>query len=389
MNYHLVPDDKYVMSYIEVAEDVAPKDSNIYIVRDTRPYKYLPEDDTRLIDAPVGSNEFNRLVARAGKGDKIFIHFINYLIRGWLAEFDTEASICWVYWGNDFYEVLSPKNIDHFDPITQRIWDDLREQPLSRFALLHHIRKFRKKRRSQKKLDEVNREALKAASKIDYMYHYMRGDHELVKQRLNPNIQFRYFNYPNPVVYAEIERILAQPVSIKASPYPKNIWVGNCGYPWVNHADSFERIKYLGDDVGVCVPLSYGDEAYTEKVIELGKSTFGDRFIPFQDYITFAEFVQILNQMDVTIQDHNAPWAMGNISMLLYMGKKVYMKDHIPSYNWFLDRGVYVESSHHFKPDEAFEPIPEDLKAMHRHVVSTQLSKDSAIEYIRIMLADQ
>ena len=197
MNYHIFPDDKYVMSFIEVAEKVGIKGGNLYLVRDPKPYRYLPEDNKLLVDAPVGSNTFNDIMSKPGQGDRIFLHFISGHIRNWLADFETDAEINWVYWGNDFYTVLLPKNEDHFDTLTQQLLN--RNKPrLSRFYVLHIWREYRAKLKRNKRLEQAAEISKRAAAKINAVYHFMQKDAELIKQHLNPDIKFRYFNYPQP-----------------------------------------------------------------------------------------------------------------------------------------------------------------------------------------------
>ena len=77
----------------------------------------------------------------------------------------------------------------------------------------------------------------------------------------------------------------------------------------------------------IICPLSYGPPIYIKKIIEKGKMLFGDRFIPLLDFLNPDKYFCILKQIDLAIMYHNRQQGMGNIQILVYLGKPICMKN--------------------------------------------------------------
>jgi dTDP-N-acetylfucosamine:lipid II N-acetylfucosaminyltransferase len=86
--------------------------------------------------------------------------------------------------------------------------------------------------------------------------------------------------------------------------------------------------------------LSYGDSDYINEIIIQGKNLLGERFIPLKEFLKPEEYFKILKQVDVSIMNHNRQQASSNMSILLYLGKKLYAKEHISTAREFKRLGV-------------------------------------------------
>lgn len=53
---------------------------------------------------------------------------------------------------------------------------------------------------------------------------------------------------------------------------------------------------------------------------------FGDRFIPIFDYLTPADYARLLNSVHVAVFNFNRQQGTGNIEILGYLGKKIYIR---------------------------------------------------------------
>ncbi|MBE6073079.1 MAG: hypothetical protein E7202_00805 [Selenomonas ruminantium] len=103
------------------------------------------------------------------------------------------------------------------------------------------------------------------------------------------------------------------------------ILLGNSAAPTNHTEDILPKLKdYVG--IKVYCPLAYGDDEYRNKIIRLGKMLLGDRFIPITEFVDKKEYVEFLSGMDVGIFNHDRQQSMGNINIMLALGKKVYLR---------------------------------------------------------------
>lgn len=112
------------------------------------------------------------------------------------------------------------------------------------------------------------------------------------------------------------------------------IVVGNSATPENNHALVFEMMKHLkGKDIEVYCPLSYGDENYRKEVEKLGREYFGERFHPVTKWMKKEEYYQFLATCDIGVFGNDRQQGLWNIGVLLYMGRKVYLKEGTSMYD--------------------------------------------------------
>ena len=113
----------------------------------------------------------------------------------------------------------------------------------------------------------------------------------------------------------------------------KRIIIGNSATVTNRHEKLFNKIANLNfKDIDLLCPLSYGNDLYRNEIVILGKRFFGDRFIPIVDYMEYDEYVSLLNSCDVGVYNHSRQQALGNISLMLHLGKKVYAPSNICDY---------------------------------------------------------
>ena len=124
----------------------------------------------------------------------------------------------------------------------------------------------------------------------------------------------------------------------------RRIVIGNSATVSNRHLDLFEKLKKIDwKDVKIYCPLTYGDMNYRDMVIEKGAEFFGENFHPLIKQMEYEEYMSFLMTCSVGIYNHNRQQGLGNISMLLNMGKKVYVPQngfawkHYTSYGYKLN----------------------------------------------------
>lgn len=122
-----------------------------------------------------------------------------------------------------------------------------------------------------------------------------------------------------------------------------HIQLGNSSHPSNNHMEAIDRIAYLkNEDIIVHCPLSYGDKSHAALVKSYGKKVFGAKFIVYTDFMPFSEYLKFLSKMDIAIFNHWRQQGLGNIISLLGLGKTIYLRDDITSWNMLIEKGIVV-----------------------------------------------
>lgn len=173
-------------------------------------------------------------------------------------------------------------------------------------------------------------------SRLGQFITQIHGDYELARQWYGAKGAWcECFMYPTN---------LYQAWNVQESPHEGiNILLGNSADPSNNHIYVLEKLKnYAVEDIHIYCPLSYGDAENAKKITRYGKSFFGDNFKPLLEFMRFDDYKKILAKTDIAIFNHKRQQGMGNITTLLGLGKTVYMRSGITSWNFFNQLGVKI-----------------------------------------------
>ncbi len=359
----------------------------LFLVRDKKPYKYLPDDAPYLVDAPIGGDEFERLTNSVGKGDRIIIHFLSPNVRRWLAVFNTEATIEWVFWSSDFY-VCMYNDFPEYEPITKAYLQKGINEPLSRFKLIDLFRKQKLKRKKNQLIIKFEAERDAAARKISVFHHYIKEEHELIEKLIPLKARFNFFCYSQDIPFNEIYE-LSRKLNLANSPLninETNLMVGNSGFPYSNHSDTFRFLKDRVRDVNIILPLSYGDKAYIKHIISVAEDVFGSRMLPFMDYMLFEQYLELLMSCQGMIIELNTVKAMGNIHTLLLLGKRVFVKRDTLAYNYFKRRGIKINAIDEFSEALLNQPEESEIVANNVKLILEMHSFSKNYSYVENMI---
>ncbi len=122
-----------------------------------------------------------------------------------------------------------------------------------------------------------------------------------------------------------------------------NILLGNSADQSNNHIEILNKLKcHAGDNIKIYCPLSYGDQSYAQEVADYGETLFGGQFIALRDFMSLDKYTNLLNIIDIAIFNHKRQQGMGNITTLLGMGKKVYLRKEITTWDFLQCLGITV-----------------------------------------------
>ena len=122
------------------------------------------------------------------------------------------------------------------------------------------------------------------------------------------------------------------------------VLIGNSATASNNHFEAIDLVKKYGNEIKIYCPLSYGDDKYKGKVIAYGKQVFGEQFIPITEQMEKGKYVEFLSNCDVGIFNNNRQQAMGNINLLLYLGKKVFLKRGTSMWNAYTNANYSISA---------------------------------------------
>jgi len=296
---HIIILDKFIPPFIDFINKHFDANEHLFVILGKPRYKYglTKEYPVMWIDKPL---KFIPFLKELNQSKKIIIHGlwseifnIILLLQPWLFK-----KCYWIIWGGDLYS--------------------LRENASPQEKLRNYIKKS-------------------VTSKLKGVICYHNSEFEVAKKLANVNGEFlESFFYPSNL-YKDID------VDLKPKSEFTIIQVGNSADPSNEHVAVFEKLKKFKDEnIKLVVPLSYGDEDYTKEVVQVGYDIFGDKFYPLLEFMDFKKYLKLLSEIDIAIFNHDRQQAMGNITTLLGLGKKVYLRKDVITWNYLTEVGVKV-----------------------------------------------
>ena len=154
---------------------------------------------------------------------------------------------------------------------------------------------------------------------------------------------------------------------------PYRILLGNSSTKENQHIPALQLIsRFKNENIRIICPLSYGDMNYKKKVIEFGKQEFGDKFQPVENYMSKDEYIALLNHADMAVFNNNRQQALGNIWIMLRLGKKVFIRDDTAMWEHFRNLGVTVHSVGEWKEQSLQQLVSarqEEISGNHERAV--------------------
>lgn len=124
---------------------------------------------------------------------------------------------------------------------------------------------------------------------------------------------------------------------------PTRILLGNSASPTNRHVDVIDELKKFKDqNIVVYAPLSYGDKQYRDEIVEYGKTVLGSKFVPLLEFMDKAAYDEFLQTITIGIFNFNRQQGLGNVSLLMRYGAKVYVSRDNPVREDYLREGCVL-----------------------------------------------
>lgn len=300
-NLHIFPNEKFTNPYIEFINNNFNENKHLFFI--------VGKGIGRTINKHQNVKEiknsffvFFSLVNEMYKKDKVIIHGLGFpqivlllFLQPWLLK-----KCYWVIWGGDLYSYRKQKTT-----IKSKVYEMMRGKVIRNMGgLITHI----------------------------------KGDYELAREWYDAKGKYYYsFMYPSNL-YKEYDLS-----NVKKDTEKTYIQVGNSADPSNNHIEVFEKLfPYRDENIEIACPLSYGNKEYAAEVIRKGKEMFGEKFNPLVDFMPFEEYLEFLAKIDIAMFNHKRQQAVGNITTLLGLGKKVYIRDDITTWDFCKSHNLTV-----------------------------------------------
>lgn len=336
MILHLFPAEKFTTDYINRTNRLFGQGEHVFIVYGDNKAEYrLNEIDkkARVILTKTISSMGKKFETEANKCSKIILHslFLKMVDLFFLDNYlkSHKLGIAWNIWGKDLYE-------------------DYEKSKTIKAILL--VKPF---------LKEKIRKSL--VKKIDIFI--TTGDYEILK---------KCYELKSSAVALGAQYTYNLLKCIETNKNDKvRIMVGHSATATCRHKETFEMLSKYSGKIEVFCPLSYpNNQEYIKSVTDLGKRYFNDDFYPMTDFMRYEEYVEFLNTVDIGIFNNSRQQGMGNITNLLYLGKKVYLSSdntigksyHLPEYYIFETNDIQKEGFLYPLKEEERENNRENIK---------------------------
>lgn len=158
------------------------------------------------------------------------------------------------------------------------------------------------------------------------------------------------------------------------------ILVGNSATVYNQHREIFEILsKFKEENIEIISPLTYGKEEYRAEVIESGIQYFGEKFKTVIKQLPKDEYVAMLSGCDVGIFNNNRQQAMGNISILARLGKKVYLRDDTSMWEHFENIGYHFYTINELKESSLDEILHFDETVRQNNIEAREKWEQQAV----------
>lgn len=325
---HVMHNDKFIKPYIKFINDNFNKEEHYFLI--------ISGVSKEIIQVPNYSNVhyINDLKIK-NKTLQVFLSFLplSYILvknslgsnKIYFHSFHNKRMILflfifrkflkksnWIVWGGDLYEYEERK-----DSFVNKIWYKIEDYVKSNIAYVNTL---------------VPEDYKKAKE-----YYLIKGKYKKAQYVSDIN-----FNFIDSLIPDKKEEIYIQ--------------IGNSATSSNNHFEIIDTLsKFKNEKIKIFCILSYGDKEYGKKVAEYGEQIFGNKFIGIFDFMPINKYWNYLKNIDILVLDHNRQQGLGNITMLSYFEKKIYLRDDISSWSYLTqDIGLKLNSFENIK-NETFE----------------------------------
>lgn len=305
MIVHLFPKSQFTEEFVQFINGHFDEEKHIFLLYTNAPFELSEQLYKYCNVVDLDKKNLRFVIKMLNKCDMIILHNlsvnIDLMLMFWLRHFWIKKSL-WLIWGSDLYSYRLPKKklIEHF---------------------IEHMK-------------------TSIIQRLPVIATLADGDYQLAKKWYGASGKNVRLDYCEEYTINLLNRLKDMQRNEHES---INILLGNSATVTNQHEEALEILKkYVGENIRVITPLSYGDKEYAQKIISYGKEIFGEKFIPLTDYMSRDEYYEILNSVDVAVFNNDRQQATGNITALMYLRKKIYLRADTSMWDEWVKKEGYL-----------------------------------------------
>ena len=188
---------------------------------------------------------------------------------------------------------------------------------------------------------------------IGYFCGWHRNEYDDAK-RLYPFLKGTYIDIFMPYKINEAQpndTLLQDNIKQKSL----KIMIGHSGSKINHHIDAMKKIAFLRNkEVEIICPMTYAlDKEYMNKVKKFGFKIFGNKFSIYNPkWLDDEKYQKFLSEVDIAIFNNGREQALGNIQILLFFGKKIFVNKKNCALDIFMDLNAYIFEFKKFSNEE-------------------------------------
>jgi tetratricopeptide (TPR) repeat protein len=373
LNLHLMYDSQYCDKFINFVNENCPKNEHKFIVigNINEKFKYMNIDGIENVHAIDLRYDLDKILNYIKECSRIFVHYLFDYFCELVCKFNINKPIYWAVWGGDLYNYI---DIELYKPMTKECLRNLG------FVISNNINK--------NTIEYVYRRS--TIRKIKYVLTEVTEDFVKLRENFITNSSLLEFTYPNPVNFIKLVNEFNCEAVDKYNfngKFKYVILAGNSANPTNNHLEILGKLKSIkSKDFCVIMPLSYGGhDTYVTFIINEGKKLFGDRFMPLTEYLNPKNYFHILKQVDIAIFNQNRQQAVSNITILAYLGKKIFLNNDVTTYHWLENIGIKnVQNMNEINSDMLLSNMKVDNKNLIENYYSIDHCLDNFDKILKI-----
>ena len=338
---HVMHFDKFNEPFIEYCKSNFDLSNHFFIIFGEISPLYKINDRDNVV---ITRNSFTTLATALKllsrlclNAKRIFFHglFNSEVIKFFAENSNYLAKSAWILWGGDLYAPLMPSN--------RKRWDNL---------LVHRQR---------------------VISEVACIVSGIEGEYKLAVANFGAKGHFhKSLVYPSNLwIPVGSQKVLDDKC---------NILLGNSAAPENNHIEILSKLNELKcENMKIYCPLSYGNMEYANSVKAWGREYFGDDFIPLDSFLSKAEYDEILVNIDIAVFNHHRQQAVSNIISLLGLGKKVFLRPTVTTYEYFLNQGIKVFDVNSLELEAEFPESLVNISKVKQNYSDQKLTQDLTV----------
>lgn len=344
---HFLPDSLFSTGFIERVSRLDHTHNHTFILYGEN--KLVKQEDMQRLGVICwnrrrGMQNWRKCAKYISHADKIIIHGLFLETRPYLLLLNfycrIQNKICvWFIWSADLY-VEYPK---YYRARTHTIQEVLRE----------FLRR-------------------KLVKKIKWIVG-IEGDYLQAKQWYPTEAKYKFAMYAYDLIELKPEEKQKQSEEMI-------VLLGHSGSRDCRHLEMLPVLAPYKDRIRVICPMSYpaNNEIYAQEVLDAGKRLLGESFQVITDILPYEEYYKLLANVDIVVFNNARQQAMGNITSLLYMGKKIYLSKDNTIMGMYQELGATIFDIEDIKM-ELLEPMSVEAKEKNTAIAKEIVSDEAFI----------